>query len=133
MLTMRPQPASSMSGSTAWVQWKTPLRLTSTTFDHSSSVMFVKRRNPERPAAFTRIVTGPNGADRGQGGVDLLPVGDVGEVAEVGVGFGEIDGRDMFAVGPEPVCDRTADTGRGDGVVERDQFVERPIQPRGVP
>ena len=29
MLTMRPQPASTMSGSTAWTQWKTPLRLTS--------------------------------------------------------------------------------------------------------
>src|SRR3954447_6837951 len=28
MLTMRPQPASIMSGSTAWMQWKTPLRLT---------------------------------------------------------------------------------------------------------
>src|SRR4029077_9933006 len=29
MLTIRPQPASIMSGSTAWMQWKTPLRLTS--------------------------------------------------------------------------------------------------------
>ena len=35
MLTMRPQPASIMSGSTAWMQWKTPLRLTSMTFCQS--------------------------------------------------------------------------------------------------
>ena len=31
MLTIRPHPASIMSGSTAWMQWKTPLRLTSMT------------------------------------------------------------------------------------------------------
>ncbi len=31
MLTIRPQPASIMSGSTACTQWKTPFRLTSTT------------------------------------------------------------------------------------------------------
>src|ERR1043166_5088996 len=31
MLTMRPQPASIMSGSTAWMQWNTPFRLTSIT------------------------------------------------------------------------------------------------------
>ena len=38
MLTMRPQPASIMSGSTAWMQWKTPLRLTSMTRCHRSNV-----------------------------------------------------------------------------------------------
>src|SRR3954452_6272008 len=60
MLTMRPQPASIMSGSTAWMQWKTPLRLTSTTRCHSSNVMSVNFLNPSRPAALTRMVTGPN-------------------------------------------------------------------------
>ncbi len=60
MLTMRPQPASIMSGSTAWVQWKTPLRLTSTTRCHSAKVISVKRLNPSSPAAFTRIVMGPS-------------------------------------------------------------------------
>jgi len=40
MLTMRPQPASTMSGSTAWMVWNTPLRLTSITFDHSGNVIF---------------------------------------------------------------------------------------------
>gem|GEM_PF-7117106 len=62
MLTIRPQPASSMSGSTAWVTWKTPLRLTSITLVHSSIVMLVNRRNDVMPAALTRIVMGPSAA-----------------------------------------------------------------------
>jgi hypothetical protein len=60
MFTMRPQPASVISGNTAWMQWNTPFRFTSTTFRHSSKVISVKRLNPSKPAAFTRIVTGPN-------------------------------------------------------------------------
>ena len=101
MLTIRPQPASNMSGSTAWVTWKTPLRLTSITFFHSSKVMLVKRRNDVMPAAFTRIVMGPSAAAYGvQRLVDLAPIGDVGDVAEVGVRLGQIDGRDVVAVRP---------------------------------
>jgi hypothetical protein len=62
MLTIRPQPASSMSGSTAWVTWKTPFRLTSTTLFHSSDVMLVNLRNEVMPAALTRMVIGPSAA-----------------------------------------------------------------------
>ncbi len=51
MFTMRPQPASIMSGNTAWVQWNTPLRLTSMTFCQSSKVSSVKRRKRSSPAA----------------------------------------------------------------------------------
>src|SRR6478736_689964 len=60
MLTMRPQPASIMSGSTAWTQWKTPLRLTSMTRCQSSNEISLNRLNFSSPAAFTRTVTGPS-------------------------------------------------------------------------
>lgn len=62
MLTMRPQPASIMSGNTAWVVWKTPLRLTSITRCQSSNVMLLNFLKPSRPAAFTSTVTGPSWA-----------------------------------------------------------------------
>ncbi len=60
MLTIRPHPAATMSGSTAWIVWKTPLRLTSITRCQSSKVMLLNRLNPSKPAALTRIVTGPS-------------------------------------------------------------------------
>ena len=60
MFTIRPQPASTMSGSTAWQQWKTPLRLTLITRCQSSKEMSAKREKPSSPAAFTRIDTGPS-------------------------------------------------------------------------
>ena len=60
MLTMRPQPASSMSGSTAWMQWKTPLRLTSMTRCHRSNETSWNFLKLSRPAALTRIDTGPS-------------------------------------------------------------------------
>ena len=76
---MRPHPASSMSGSTAWIMWKTPLRLTSITRCQSANSMWANRLNPSRPAALTRTVTGPSLlADARQRGVDLRAVGDVG-------------------------------------------------------
>ncbi len=66
ILTIRPpQPASSMSGNTAWVTWKkTPCRFTSITFFHSSKVILVKRRKDVIPAAFTRMVIGPSARAR---------------------------------------------------------------------
>src|SRR3954454_3189108 len=62
MLTMRPQPASIMSGNTAWMQWNTPLRLTSITRCQSSNFSSVNRLNFSSPAAFTSTVTGPSWA-----------------------------------------------------------------------
>ena len=53
----------------------------------SSNVMSVNREKPSSPAAFTRIVTGPEpGADGLERGVDLRAVGDVGGVGELVVG-----------------------------------------------
>ena len=60
MLTMRPQPASTMSGRTAWVVWKTPCRLMSMILRHSSKLMLANRRKTSLPAALTRMVTGPS-------------------------------------------------------------------------
>ncbi len=60
MLTIRPQPAAVMSGSTAWMQWKTPFRLTSITRCQASKVRSVNRLKPSIPAAFTSTVTGPS-------------------------------------------------------------------------
>lgn len=59
MLTIRPHPASIMSGSTAWVQWKTPFRLTLMIRCQASKLRSVKRLNPSTPAALTRMVIGP--------------------------------------------------------------------------
>src|ERR1700752_3107814 len=52
-LTIRPQPASTMSGSTAWMQWNTPVRLTSLARCQSSNLRSVNRLNFSSPAAFT--------------------------------------------------------------------------------
>ena len=72
MLTMRPQPASIMSGSTAWMQWKTPLRLTSITRCQSSNVRSVNRLNFVEPGGVDQNRHRPElGADRGQRVVDL--------------------------------------------------------------
>src|SRR5580693_9198958 len=88
MLTIRPQPASSMSGSTAWVQWNTPLRLTSMTFCQTA------KSSRAKPLP-----------DRGQRAVHLGPVGDVGHLAEGRAGRVhltrgvQVDGGDVAAVG----------------------------------
>ena len=50
------------------------------------------------------------GADLGEGGVDLGAVGHVGQVRVIRVGRVEVDGRDVVAVGPQPVGDRRPDT-----------------------
>src|SRR6266568_544836 len=67
MLTIRPQPASSMSGSTAWMQWKTPFRLTSITrtprneLGAAVSVMEISLPN-------TRIILSPSEIPEGLSG-----------------------------------------------------------------
>jgi hypothetical protein len=48
-----------MSGSTDWVVWKTPLRLTSITFDHSGNDIFENFWKPSTPAALTSTRIGP--------------------------------------------------------------------------
>ena len=75
---MRPQPASIMSGRTAWQQLNVPVRFTARMRCHFSAVMLRNRSNPSSPALLTRTV-GP--ADAGphlvDSGVDLRPVGHV--------------------------------------------------------
>ena len=80
---MRPQPASIMSGSMAWIMWKTPCRLTLTTLSHCSNEIFRNGLNPSRPAELTRM------ADRTEFFVDAfqrrVDLGAVGDVDDVGV------------------------------------------------
>src|SRR5438270_2149246 len=56
MLTMRPQPSSSMSGTTAWQQLKVPVRLTARIRFQSSRLIFRNGSKPWSPALFTRMV-----------------------------------------------------------------------------
>src|SRR5436190_1222681 len=62
MLTIRPQPSSSISGTTAWQQLNVPVRLTSRMRFQSSRLIFRNGSNPWRPALFTRIVGRPRRA-----------------------------------------------------------------------
>src|SRR5205807_9231702 len=56
MLTIRPQPASIMSGTTAWQQSNVAVRLTARIRFHFSALIERKRSKPWSPALFTRIV-----------------------------------------------------------------------------
>ena len=51
MVTMRPHPASSMSGTAACRQWNVPVRLTATMRSHCSAVMSRKVAEPFDPGA----------------------------------------------------------------------------------
>jgi len=62
MLMMRPQPAASMSGSTACVQRNMLFKFTNMTFSHSASVTSRKGRKEVMPALLTRICTLPSSA-----------------------------------------------------------------------
>ena len=59
MLTMRPHPASSMCGRTAWQQWNVPTRLTSKIWPQCSGVISRKGTKLARPALLTRMVGAP--------------------------------------------------------------------------
>src|SRR5689334_4530405 len=62
MLTTRPHFASSMSGSTDWMQWNEPVRLTAMMRSHSAVSMSTKRVNASMPAELTSTSTGPSSA-----------------------------------------------------------------------
>ena len=115
-VTIRPQPASTMSGSTACTQWNTPLRLTSMTWCQSSNVRSVNRLKRSMPAAFTRIVTAPSCSRTAcQRGVHRGAVGDVGGVGELVVGRDEVEGGDVVSVGAQPIRDGLADARAASG------------------
>src|SRR5260370_18739290 len=59
IVTMRPQPAASMSGTAACTQWKVPVRFTASMRSPCDGVMSVKEMNSSRPALVTTISTGP--------------------------------------------------------------------------
>ena len=59
MLTIRPQPASIMPGTTAWQHWNVPVRFTSRTRFHDSRLILRNGENPSSPALLTRIVGAP--------------------------------------------------------------------------
>ena len=63
MVTMRPHPASIMSGTAACRQWKVPVRLTAIMRSHASGVMSRNSVKPSIPALVTMISIGPR-ADR---------------------------------------------------------------------
>ena len=60
IVTMRPQPAASMSGTAACRQWNVPVRLTASMRSHASSVMSVNGLNSSMPALVTMISIGPS-------------------------------------------------------------------------
>ena len=59
MVTMRPQPASIMSGTAAWRQWKVPVRLTAIMRSQASALISRKSTNPSMPALVTMISIAP--------------------------------------------------------------------------
>ena len=118
-----------MSGSTAWQQWNVPVRLTSRTRFHVSSVILRNGAKPSRPALLTRIVGAPSASrDLGDRGVDAGPVGDVdGEADGRAAGRGDLGGglvggvavavehADGDAVGGQALGDGQADAGAAAG------------------
>ena len=59
MFTMRPHFASSMSGSTDWMQWNVPVRFTAMIRSHSSVLISMMGSKPSFPAPLTSTSTGP--------------------------------------------------------------------------
>ena len=62
IVTMRPEPQASMSGTAAWTQLNVPVRLTATMRSHFSDVMSRSGVNDSMPALVTRSSTGPSSA-----------------------------------------------------------------------
>ncbi len=116
MLTMRPQPASTMSGSTACTQWNTPLQV-----DVDDVLPVVERQIGESLEAFHPRGVHQDGdrtelfPDCGQRGVDRSAVGDVGGVRELVVGRQEVEGGDVIPVGAQPIRDSLADARAASG------------------
>ena len=76
IVTIRPQRASSMSGTAACRQWNVPVRLMARMRSQLSIVMSVKDSNASRPALVTMICDGSElRAHLGEGGVDGSAVG----------------------------------------------------------
>ena len=113
MVTMRPHPASIMSGTTAWRQWKVPVRLTAIIRSHAAASISRKPANPSMPALVTMIPIGPKAvADLVERGVDGGPVTDV----DPGTARGAALGPDLLG---HRVGRLAVDVEHGDGVPRR--------------
>ena len=60
MVTMRPQPAASMSGTAAWTHVKVPVRLTAMILSHFSAVISSRGSKDSTPALVTSMPIGPS-------------------------------------------------------------------------
>ena len=60
IITIRPQPASSMSVTATWQQWKVPVRFTSMSRCQDCTLISVNGDQPTAPALVTRMCTGPS-------------------------------------------------------------------------
>ena len=123
MLTMRPQPAAIMSGTTAWQQWNVPVRLTSRMRFQVSALDLEERAE----AVETGVVDEHGGGTQtrphlGDRGVEAGTVGDVHGQADGGAARGrdlgrgivgglavEVEHGDRQAVGGQPLGDGEAD------------------------
>ena len=112
MVTMRPQPAASMSGIAACTQLNVPVRLTARIRSHRSAVMSTKRRERLDTGAGHEDLDGTEiRAHLRERGVDRRAVGDVDFEADGplpprgGFGLGgfavQVEQRDAVAVGGE--------------------------------
>ena len=78
MVTIRPHSAATMSGIAAWTQWNVPVRLTSITRFHDSSVISRNGSNADDAGAGDEdLHRAELAAHRADGLVDRRPVGDV--------------------------------------------------------
>ena len=124
MVTIRPHPASSMSGRAAWTQVNVPVRLTPMIRSHPSAVMSRTGVNDFDPGAghqdLDRAKIRP---DTVEPGVNRGPVGDVdvdgngrGSLASqfvgrrLGRGSVAVDNGDTVAIGGEPPGNAEADS-----------------------
>ena len=130
IVTMRPQPASIMSGSAAWMQANVPVRFTARIRAHVSWVMSSAASNDSMPADVTTHADRPElGPHPVEGVVHRRPVGDVDLdararsppcVAELGRGLlgrvaVAIEQRHRVALGGEPPGDAQPDARRRPG------------------
>ena len=129
IVTMRPQPAASMSGTAAWTQVNVPVRLTAMIRSHFSGVMSAQRIEGLDARAGDEDLDGPElGADLRERGVDRLPVGDV-DLDRHGLGVlslelrgclvcglaVSVEDRNVVAVGNELAGDTEPDPGGSAG------------------
>ena len=129
MVTMRPHPAASMSGSAACTQANVPVRLTATMRSHCSAVMSSTGVKDSMPALVTRISTGPSSARTrstpastdGRSATStsrartFVPSASSSAAAVSSVAGFTVEEGDAVTLGDEPAGHAEADAGRAAG------------------